>query len=272
MIPIVYGKKQKKQRIGQEELFCEICQARRTLEIYQFSTYSHLYWIPTSKAEVFCTVGYCTTCRTSVPLEGSLRPDGQGLIEASPLPEGSTSSVDRTNGTSRGSGRIHIIARPFQLLAPRVEMLFATNNRKARSAGAKEILSLFAPIHLLDVGEPTGALCASASVALLSTIFLPIGLMIIGGCVADRGQPIPWWSYTGALVCLVLGCFAVAGLQASFRRRMLRKEILPQLAKALQPLSPDAGELRIVLEAFSSLGFRIGSVFSPHQILNAMGK
>jgi hypothetical protein len=116
---------------------------------------------------------------------------------------------------------------------------------------------------------PTGTLCKSATNALLATIFAPIIFIICGVCVAQDGQPIAWWSYTGALLSLVVGPLAVRGLQMRYRERILATRIRPLLANATKALRPTRLELAEILNAFASKGLRIGTAISANDVLNA---
>jgi len=162
--------------------------------------------------------------------------------------------------------RMRLISEPFQLLAPVVESLYATDRRAARTPRLSEIAMIFSPVHVIETGTPTGTLSPGATWCLLATIFVAIGLFVAGGLAADGGKAMPWWSYTGAVLALVLGIASIAKFQAAYRGRVLRSRVLPRLANSLRCFEPTLDEIRETMAGYAANGFRIGTAFRAEDV------
>src|SRR5947207_4419911 len=212
-IPIVWGQKGKSSALGFVADYCVVCRDIRAFVVHRLSVVAHVYWIPTGAPREVDRVATCTECRVSTAANygADVRYvrdfDGDiGRLAAMTNPRANMARAEQRHREAQAAGRslpedarLQTIAEPFQLLAPTVENLYARDRRAARRVTAKDVAMLFSPIHVIETGPSTGALAPAASVCLIASIILAPTVLLCGIPAAGKGEPLPWWSYTGAI-------------------------------------------------------------------------
>ena len=224
---VIWGKKVVYRRMGYVADLCPMCHTPAPFELRRVGLASHVYYISVGEGQL---VGYerrCQACGTpiqAVPtiyasfsdqllplaeLAGRTFPNmGQVLRDRLVLEERISHSPSSLSPQERHA----LIRNPFLLLSPKVEKRFESTHID------KEVgLSLVGAIILLIVAPTLGRAVG---------VNEPESVVLLALCV---GIAVVVWQGLGS------------------RKRFMRREVLPALAKALRPLQPTMQELTSVL-------------------------
>lgn len=236
---IVFGKKLVYRKLGYVADFCPVCRAKRAFELKRVGSASHVYYISAGDGELVGFERNCVECGTSLRADPNIyasvskTSDSLEALTARTFPSYEVILHERLQLEERLKNepssmsteeRHSLIREAFLLLSPKVEKRFASTHID------KEV-----------------ALCL---VGLLVLLF--VGPLALHGLFPDSEG-------TLILVFFGLGLALVAwqGLQSG--RRFMRREVLPKLAKSLQPLRPSDNEIHVIQTELKQLGHKIGS-------------
>ena len=236
---IVWGKKIVYRTVGHVADFCPICRGQRAFEIRRIGSAGHVYYISLGEGELVGFERTCSDCGTALNADpqayASVSKQAQPLpaLAASTFPNYAEVLRERTElerrvqespGLLSPEERRSLIAQPFVLLSPKVERRFSSTHID-RNVG----LAILGAFLLFMFGSAAARAVApdSADGAVLLLLALGIGVVI--------------WQ----------------GLGAS--RRFMRREVIPQLARALRPLRPRETEMQAVLAELKQMRHKLGS-------------
>jgi hypothetical protein len=235
---IVWGKKIVRRRAGFVADFCPICRAKRAFEMIRVGRAGHVYYLSLGEGDL---VGYerkCLDCRTAYQAEwknyASVQKSSLPLDEltARTFPDfdwamrGRLELEDRVNrapSSFSADDRQALVRAPFLLLSPKVEQRFAQ----------------------VRIDKETGFAILGA----LALLFILPGVL---AHVAPDSQEL------ALLVALGLGVLLVGWQGLGAGRRFMRREIVPLLARSLQPLRPRETELRTLLADLRKQRHKLG--------------
>jgi hypothetical protein len=245
---IVWGKKAVYRKLGYAADFCSICRGPRIFSIRRVGMAGHVYYVSVGEGELVGFDRTCQECNTPYPADPSTykslekKPTSLNSLIRETFPNLAEVWADRIALEQRvkqaasllsREERTALIREPFLRLSPKVEARFSST-------------------HLdKEVG-----FAAVGAIALL--ILLP---PLVRAAAPDQEGP-------AFLTSLVLGFLLVAWQIAVSGRRYLRREILPTLGIALQPLRPSDLEIGAALSELKKLGHKIGAKLRPVDVSN----
>ena len=249
---LIWGFKLVEQRLGYVADFCPICKEISALDVYSVRRVAHAYYLRLGKGKLVGYIGKCQACGTSIPVDPKkyskfLDRPGENidaLIEQT-HPQVMLEISDRLEIERRIKfhepisleQRRQLLMEPFVLLAGRVEKVF----------------------RQVPWEKETKIGCL--------VLFL---LMMIAGCVTlVWTEDAPGLSLAmGILWILLIGIGVLYVFVEAFLtpRRIVRREIVPLLAKTLAPLRPTRDELDHVLQVLKRKGWKIGKVVKAEKV------
>jgi hypothetical protein len=248
---IIWGTKRVISSLGFVADFCPLCREVRTFEVKRIGMAGHLYYLSFGSGTLAGYVRTCRTCGTDL----NATPDQYAKLsrerleprELQPITFPNLEEVHRGRLALEKSlkspltklnaaDRVALIKEPFILLSPRVEERFAS----------------------LHFDWPTGL---TLLVAVVGLIFIP----------AMLSAALPDYAAELVMACIAAAVVAVGVQMFLSSERFMRKQLLPVLVPALQPLKPTPQELESVLKDMKSLGRRIGSKLKLRTLLAGLG-
>ena len=236
---IFWGRKAVHRKLGYVADFCPICRLKRSFELRRVGSASHVYYISFGEGELVGFERTCMECKTSFNADpntySSVSKTNEHLDTLTKLtfPTYEKALQERLEIEARliaepssfsPQDRHALIRNSLLLLSPKVERRFASTHID------KEVgLSLVAAITLLFFGPPAVRSLFPDSEGTVLLVFIGVGIALVA------------WQ----------------GIQSG--RRFMRREVLPVLAKTLQPLQPSDGEFEAVLAELKQLRHKIGS-------------
>lgn len=283
-VAVVWGQKERATFLGFAADYCPICRTIQPFAVHRISVVSHIYWVPTGKARPVAEVGTCTVCGTGMPVDAKVysgfsrqeHGDLKGLIAAThpaavKIYQQQTQLAQlAARGKLGVEQRAELLSQPFQLLAPLAESLYARKKTAAQPSAVSLAVALFSPVHVIHTSKPTAQLSFPATLCVLVAVFGPIASLVAGMIASPNGQPMPLVYVFAAVGSLVGGIVATVIASRIHRTRTIARRVLPLLTQSLAPLEPTPPELKAVMAAYSSAGYRIGDVCSPEQLLGRM--
>jgi hypothetical protein len=247
---IVWGRKITRKRFGYVVDFCPICRSLETFELQAVHSSGHVYYItlgggPLVGYERKCadcgaayraeSTAYATVAKQRLPFDELKR---QTLPTLSPATQGRLDLEERIrSGRAQLAPpqRYNLIREPFLLLSPKVERRFASTH----------------------IDAPTGLALIGA-----------VALMFAGGWI-DR-QFFADSAGTGLLIAAGIGAALIVWQFVESGSRYMRREIVPVLAKALDPLRPTPDEIERVLGELQQTKQKIGRKLKVNQLLESL--
>jgi hypothetical protein len=247
---IVWGKKAVYKKLGYVADFCFICRRAQPFLVRRIGMAGHVYYITAGEGEL---VGYdrsCQTCQTSYPADPAnyqsmaKKPAPLSQLLAQTFPGFATAWADRLALEEQvksspmlvpADQRKSLLREAFLALSPAVEKRFAaTHMDKEVGFAALGAIGL-----LITVPALTRAVApARAEEAVLLTMAVGIALVI--------------WQ------------IAVSG------RRFMRRDVVPALVKALNPLRPKNEEIACILAELKTHGHKIGAKLKAADLLDGL--
>jgi hypothetical protein len=247
---IVWGRKITRKRFGYVVDFCPICRTLQTFDLQAVHSSGHVYYVtfgggPLLGYERKCadcgavykaeSTAYASIAKQRLPLDELKR---QTLPTLSPATQSRLDLEERIrSGRAQlaPTQRYNLIREPFLLLSSKVEQRFASTH--------------------IDV--PTGLALSGAVV-----------LMFAGGWL-DR-QFFADSAGTGLLIAAGIGAALIVWQFVESGSRYMRREIVPALAKALDPLRPTPDEIERVLGDLQQTKQKIGHKLKVSQLLESL--
>jgi hypothetical protein len=248
---IVFGTKVRYRRMGYRADFCQICREARPFKIQQIESIGHLYYIPLGAGTVHAHLKTCQGCGMlyeATPDDAmtcsKTRGDPDELI-ARGRPQIEHDWSDRLDLESRvksgkltASERESLILEPFLLLNPTVQH------------------------HTAQISFDW-----ASGLGLLAAIAVPLAMLWVGPGLLHRSQDTS--NQVAAILAGILVLFTI-GAFATYRRRYIRRAILPKLASALAPLDPTAGEIDQTLARLKEMKWAIGRRIKADDVMSAV--
>jgi hypothetical protein len=245
---IVWGRKIKRRTAGYVADYCPVCRAKRVFELQEVRSASHVYYVSLSRGQLVGHERRCAECGTSfkanpagyasvskvrAAIEELQRQTHPGLDAASKDQVALDERIRRQRLTP--AERHNLIRAPFIFLSPQVERRFAATHIDAGVA-----VALLAAIALLLLAAPVGKLFLPDSPEILFLVFLALGIGLVVWQVIASGS------------------------------RFMKREIVPVLAKSLQPLQPTREEIELVLGELRKVKHKIGRKLRAAQLLESL--
>ncbi|MGM9481152.1 hypothetical protein ACS5PN_08165 [Roseateles sp. NT4] len=235
---IVWGKKIVRRRCGFVADFCPICRTARPFSVERVGSASHVYYLSFGEGDLLGHERTCLDCNTPLraepesyralskkrlPLQELVAQTFPNLREAQHQRFDLEARIRNDLGSLSREDRTTLIHNPFLLLSPKVDRRFERTH--------------------IDL-------------PLAAAILAGIALFVTGPAVLHRAFP----NQEGELF-LIFGLLGLAlmvwqGIQSG--RRFMRREVLPQLVRALYPLKPREHEVKATLEALRANRHRLG--------------
>jgi hypothetical protein len=235
---IVWGNKIVRRTLGRVADFCPICRSTRAFKLIRVGSAGHVYYISAGEGELVGHERRCTTCGTTLRATASTYADvGK---PRTPLPE----LIAQTHPRLEAS-----LAERLALEA-RIADDLASLSSDERSALVRE------PFLIMSgkVEDHFSATRIDTPMAL--SIVAALALLIIGPLSLHGLMP----NEEGTLL-IIFGLLGLAlvvwqGIQAG--HRFMDRAVLPQLARALQPLRPTEAEVDAMQAALRTHGHKLG--------------
>lgn len=244
---VISGRKNVYRKLGYVADFCPICRTAQAFLLRRIGRASHLYFISVGKGELAGYERLCQACATPFPTEA--KKYKQIATTCAPLPELRASTFpdleaawqERLALEARirnaplllsAEDRRELILAPFLLLAPKVERCYSS--------------------AVMDRAAALGTLAALA-------------LTIAGWTLTPRLFPDTQLPTGMAFFFLGLALFTWQMLAA--KARLMRREVLPALARALRPLVPGERELQAAFATVRSAGHKMGGKLRLPELL-----
>lgn len=236
---IVWGKKVVRRKLGHVADFCPICRVPQGFALTRVGVANHVYYVTSGDGELAGFERTCHECGTSMQAEPTQyasvakKPLPLAELRRETFPQLEAAWRDRLELEARirqaprslsAEERHALIRSPFLLLSPKVEKRFNENQIDKQTG-----LAMLGAVLLIAFGPALVEAVAPSVVDTAWLVFLAAGL--------------------GLIVWVGLGS----------GRRYMRREVIPQLAKALRPLRPTADEINAVLAEMKQLRHKMGS-------------
>ena len=254
---IIWGKKYVYTRLGNIADFCPLCREVRIFELKRVGLAGHIFYISLTDGDLVGHERRCTACGTELNARPEIyaRPstESRALREliALTFPNLAThyagrfaleKSIRNSLGKISTEDRLALLKEPFSLLSYKAEPQF-----RASLVHTQAILVFFAALILGGIGA-----------APLSLALAPLAVEL------PEYEKLIW-------VAVLLVAAVTAWISSfCFRKRLLRKEMLPPLLSALHPLKPTLDELAMVLKDLKALGLKVGSRIKPEWVMAAL--
>jgi hypothetical protein len=244
---IVWGSKVVHRKLGYAADFCYICRCSSVFSVRRIGMAGHVYYISAGEGKL---VGFDRTCQkcnivyTADPSAYTAlakKSDSVDALITHTFPNFETVWQERLALENRLNQNVSLLslqerkallAEPFVKLSPGVEARFASTH--------------------LDKEVWYAILGAIAAILLLPPLVKSIA--------PDQAEPF-------LLTAIAVGLLAVIWQIAISGKRYMRREILPALADALQPLHPLESEISAILADLKNFGHKIGSKLLVADIL-----
>lgn len=247
---IVWGKKPVYRKIGYAADFCPICRKIRPFRVTRIGIASHVYYVTSGEGEL---AGYTRTCQKCnielncdphiyASMSKRLAPLEELVVQTLPNyrevygPTLAQESIIRKNPYSLPNPeRYSLIRHPFLLISPKVEKWSATSRM--------DILS---------------------TLALLASFFV-----VFPGVIAALSPMVG--IEASILTALVFAALLTGWQMVAARKRFMKREVFPILARALSPLKPSKEELVSILAELKQLKHKVGGKLKPDELIPYLG-
>lgn len=248
---IVWGKKAVYRKLGYVADFCTICRRARSFLVRRIGMAGHVYYITAGEGELVGHDRTCQSCGTSYPADPArYRRMSKKLLAlpemvAQTFPDFQTAWADRLALEEQvrsspmlvpAEQRKSLLLEAFLALSPMVEKRFASTQLD------KEV-----------------------GFAVLGTIGLLVALPALTRMVA------PDHAEEAVLLALAVGIALVIWQLAVSGRRFMLRNVVPALAKSLNPLRPKKEEIAGILTELKSHGHKIGARLKLTDLLERLG-
>jgi hypothetical protein len=249
---IVWGTRRTERILGYVADFCPVCRETRAFRLVRVGLVSHIYYISFGSGKHVGHLMHCEECASSFDTDATRyvtfekqRPVHLSELVQTTFPTLQTAyatqlaqeaEIRRAPRALSPAQRAPLLVEPFRLLHGTVEARYANGTQMDKPAG----------------------------IGCLATTVLTIGIVAIAiylkGTLSDNVLiAVTTIACLGGLYTFIQLCFAPG--------RFLRRQVIPQLARALDPLQPDESELTETLKKCRDIGWKIGSKMKPRQIL-----
>lgn len=244
---IVWGKKYVYRNLGYVADLCKMCGDIKPFQLRRVGLASHVYYVTTSQGDFVQNEGVCTSCKTVVATDirkyAAIGRDMAPVAELVPntypgLPAIAADFLAlkekaRSNPAQlTPSQRQDMLAAPFLMLSPKVEAYYSSV--KLDKVVGWSMLGVVGSLMIVP--------------AVLSALM--------------PGKP------EGLLIYFALCAVFILWQMAFVGRRYVRGQIVPQLADALRPLKPSAGEVRTILDSLRKHKHKLGEKLTPAELLD----
>jgi len=240
---IIWGTKRTARKLGFVADFCPICREPREFKLSRIGAVSHLYYISFGSGKLTGHVIECCVCGQALTADPmgyaayeKLPGSEIGLLIQTTFPKlkeiyaerlAAELKVRRSLKSLTQEERLKMIIEPFSLLNPAVEERFTRDTRMDKQSG---------------IG------CLGSLIVLAVLLAIAVNLR----------EPLQGQVMTAAFILFGIGAiytFVQLGLGP---RRFLRTQIVPKIARTLDPLRPTEEELSATLSRCKAAQMKIG--------------
>jgi len=251
---IIWGTRNIRRHRGYVADFCAICRGIRAFRVSDIKLAHHFFFIPFATVKTVSQMRTCTTCgqhafpeagtydafmqQAHADIDTLVKETNPTLVEVLAdrlaLEDKAKQSLDQLSPDERRK----LLKEPFVELSGQVAWRFARGGLMGIIRALPLVVALFlACIWIVYSDETKGAMHA---------------LVVASGVVA-------------AVLFLVGVCWL-----ATWKRRYMKKRIVPLLGQALAPLQPTEAELAEILHTLKTDGHKIGKKLKPQWIIQAI--
>jgi hypothetical protein len=243
---IVWGKKIVRRKRGYVVDFCPICRELRPFTLYSIRRVSHVYYVSLGMGVELGHERTCLECGTVYEAKDTTYSQiSRKRLTLDELKQGTFPNVDAVyqdrlaleerirNGRAKLSpaDRFALNKEPFMYLSARVNRRFATTH--------------------IDKG---------VGIAIIAAILLAIGVVRVTADYFPESLP------EAAMISVAVGVAAIIWQAIASGPRYMRREILPILARCLQPLHPTEQELEAVITELGYGPYKIARKLKAGQV------
>ena len=233
---IVWGTRYSRSSLGYVADFCPLCRQVSAFELFNIQEVHHFYFVFTLPGEAEAYEIQCLSCATIFPTDPSeyrhyaqCRQQDPDALAQETNPCVLDKFADRLDTEKRirehkevgARQRLNLLLEPFIALRPEVEI------RPSTARGRRNVGVFFGSLLLACV--------------ILGTL---------SDLVVALAPLLKWLGAAG--VAFLLGIWVILCLTE--KRRVVRKRLVPKIAKALRPLGPSREELTKVLSRLAARG------------------
>ncbi len=243
---IFWGRKITRKSLGYVADFCAICRKVTAFQLSRVGSAGHIYYLSVGEGVLVgherscCECGSVQSANTDTytrpvpkpgPIDALIRETYPGLERDLAERLQLEQQIRFSPHMLEPGVRAALIKEPLVILAPKVEQRFAST-RMDMGVGLALLVSVFLFVfsaYLSSKIDPDAA-----------ALFMPLALLVGVGLVI--------WQFLAS------------------RRRYMRKEIIPLLARSLAPLKPREQEIQQALQAMKQLGYKIGKFLQAAEV------
>lgn len=246
---IVWGRKIVYRRKGYVADFCPICRAKRAFELRRVGSAGHVYYISVGEGTL---VGFQIKCRECGTVYDA-NPDNYAAISRKLVPLDELTFTTFPNFNQVYRERLELEAR----IAREASFL---------SAGERKTL-IREPFLLLspDVEQRLESFRID-----LAGIFIMLVVVLLLAAAIERF--LPDFSGLSFLILLGVGFVVVVWRMLGYGRRFMRRQIIPRLVRALEPLHPHENEIKAILADLKQLGHKIGRKLRVDDLMRELSR
>lgn len=254
---IFWGKKRVERKLGLAADFCPICRTVRPFKLIRVGVVGHVYFISFGAGALAGFYGECCECKVHLETDPSrylgVSKDKTATLESlvqQTFPtiyaayanrlEAETQLANDPASLSPDQRRVYLM-EPFSLLNPKVESQYSDSMKFDKQS----------------------------SLGCLGTFLIGGGLfylaMSLSGNAQDTVLKIAGVLFGIGMVYSLLQIYLAQG-------RVVRRSVLPVLARSLAPLEPSPDEIESCLAHCKTMGMKIGLVLKGEQISRELWK
>lgn len=241
MFILIWGTKQTARTVGFVAEMCPRCRTVRPMKVRRLGMVSHLFYVPLGFGNLIEFAGECQQCSGTFDIQPIQYPalEHKNTLSLDELIAKTNPKLQAGNTEAlSASQRFALISDPF------VRFSHSLNDRYARGS---------------RTDRPTG-------LTLLATFVVPIVLISfvswIGLAMEIRSVVISL-----SLLLFLLGIIATVVVQAGEPKRFFKRQIQPELARALKPLNPSQTELDNCFVLLKKYGYRIRKYITTESLI-----
>ncbi len=250
---IIHGTRHFERERGRIAEFCPVCGQITAFRLVELCTQAHVYFLPITRGEIQGYIAKCTECACQLETDPAVY---QAVVKSK--------EVGLADLISKTFPDIHQVRARELALSKQIAI---APQRIPRPEREELLLQRFTAL--------AGAVQRDAFKnprALLFTVLTLLVMFVGPGIARWLGKPIPerfvLWFIGGECMCWL----GLALWWASQPRRFLRGKVIPQLVRAIAPLSPGYDELQYCLDSLDVAGWKIGRKLSADMLWKLLEK
>lgn len=237
---LIWGTRQTKRKLGFVAENCPRCKAIRTVRIDRIGMTSHVFFVSIGAGQLLGFRAECCTC--------------SGQFDVCPM--------DYTGFDKNGK------AIPESLMAttnPKLAAGASARAEQARTIAIRDPLLRF-DASLRDRYLRGHRLDGVTALAFVASVVVPLlmGWLSRSLGLSDGLKEATGWLALGVFLIGLVGSFV---LMYGEPKRFFRRQLRPEIKRALQPLRPEPAELEACVSSLKKYGYRISRFVTPQGLI-----